>query len=206
MPREELRLPPGQTEQSGAPVGLSPAAIASAQAHAPHAPMRGRREMHSDDIAIEQKASVREADDYDGEIVLTDRAARQTGDEWLDELAFMEEPVTIRIEPSTEKNAATVFPVWVNGKGAEVFQRDRWEEIGYLPVGRVITVKRKVLEVIVRAKVDTVQTTETEIVDVDRGLGNTIRRYTSAVHSFSVIEDKNPRGHAWLSEMRRRNF
>ena len=184
MPREELRQP-------DAPVVPPPRGL--------------QREMHSDATRIEQKPTI--SDDpaeYDGDIVLADQDALRG--EYAAKLAFMEEPVTIRIEPSTEKHAPMVFPVWVNGKGAEVFQNGRWMEIGYLPVAQVLTVRRKVLEVILRAKVDTLETVATEAMDVDRGLGNAIRRFTSPVHSFSVLEDKNPRGPAWLGEMRRRNF
>ena len=125
-------------------------------------------------------------------------------DDYAEALAFMEEPVTIRIEPSSDKNAATAFPVWVNGKMAEVFQNGRWDEIGYLPVGRQLTVRRKVLEVIIRAKVDTVHTQIQEM-DSERP-NNVISRFTSPVHSFSIIEDRNPRGSAWVAEIRRRNL
>jgi len=133
--------------------------------------------------------------------VLTERTHQQT---YLDELAFMEEAVTIRLEPSSDKNAATAFPIWVNGKMAEVYQNGRWDEIGYLPVGRTLTVRRKVLEVIVRAKVDTVHT---EIRDMDSERPNNVaQRFTSPVHSFSILEDRNPRGPAWVQELRRRNL
>jgi hypothetical protein len=35
---------------------------------------------------------------------------------------------------------------------------------------------------------------------------NIVQRFTSPVHSFSIIEDANPRGAAWVSEIRRRNL
>ena len=162
-----------------------------------------RQELHSDTLTIEQKPTISDnPDDYDGEIVLVDPSV--AAKEYADELAFMEEPVTIRIEPSADKNAAGAFPVWVNGKPAEVCQNGRWDEIGYLPVGRVLTIRRKVLEVIIRAKVDTVQT---RIVDQDSERpNNVINRFTSPVHSFSILEDRNPKGAAWVTEIRRRNI
>ena len=162
-----------------------------------------RQELHSETLPkIEQQPDIKDTTAYDGDIILTDKE-RMNAD-YLAELAFMEEPVTIRLEPSSDKNAAMVFPIWVNGKRAEVYQRGRWEEIGYLPVGVPLVIKRKVLEVIVRAKVDTVQT---RIIDEngDRP-NNVISRFTSPVHSFSIIEDRNPRGAAWVSEIRRRNL
>jgi hypothetical protein len=73
----------------------------------------------------------------------------------IDELAFMEEPGVIRLEPSADRNVISVFVVWVNGRNAEIFRNGQWFEIGRLPVGEVTTVRRKVLEVIVRTKLDT---------------------------------------------------
>lgn len=161
----------------------------------------GRQELSNESVTIEQKPPIDDIDKYDGDVVLVERIEEQ---DQLAALAFNEEPVTIRLQPSPEKNAAMVFPIWVNGKPAEVFQRGRWEEIGYLPVAQVLVVKRKVLEVIIRAKVDTVSTAimnpESERPD------NRTNRFTSPVHSFTIIEDRNPRGSAWASELMRRNF
>lgn len=159
-----------------------------------------RQELHSDKMPIEQKPPILDPSTYEGDVILTERTHDQ---DYLDELLFMEEPVTIRLEPSSDKNAATVFPIWVNGKKAEIFQNNRWDEIGYLPVSRVLIVKRKVLEVIIRAKIDTVQT---QIIgqDAERP-NNAVSRFTSPVHSFSILEDKNPKGPGWVQELRRRN-
>lgn len=170
-----------------------------------------REALHSDSIKIEQKADIPfDAVDQSGNRLPLERdaeivvAQQLPSDGYADELSFNEEPVTIRLEPTSEKNAATSFPIWVNGKGCEVFQNGRWEEIAYLPVGRIVTIKRKYVEVIVRAKLDAVQT---EVSEPDsENPRNVIKRFTSAVHSFSIIEDRNPRGSAWLGELRRRNF
>ena len=161
-----------------------------------------RRELHSSDIKIEQKPDISDApDEREEDVVVAQQLPKKA---YLDELAFNEEPVTIRLEPNTDKNAATAFPVWVNGKGGEIFQNGHWLEIGYFPVGRPFITKRKYLAVIVGAKVDTLHT---EVREPDSETpNNVIQRFTSAVHSFSVIEDANPRGAAWLQELRRRNF
>lgn len=165
-----------------------------------------RQELHSDAVKIDQKPPI------GGDAALKDRApelvrvdASVLGDtDRLAELAFNEEPVTIRLEPSSDKNAAGSFPIWVDGKGAEVFQSGRWMEITYLPVGRVLTTKRKYVAVLASAKIDSVST---EIKDEkEERPDNRIVRFTSAIHSFSIIEDKNPRGAAWMAELRRRNF
>jgi hypothetical protein len=163
-----------------------------------------RQELHSEKLPpIEQKPPIVDPSTYDGDIVLTERTHQQ---DYLDELAFMEEPVTIRLEPSSDKNAAGAFPVWVNGKAAEILSADgkRWLEIGYLPVGQVLTTKRKYLEIIIRAKIDTVQTKILEM-ESERP-NNAITRFTSPITSFSIIEDANPRGPAWVAELRRRNL
>ncbi len=162
-----------------------------------------RQELHSESLTIEQKPDISDDPaDYDGDIVLVD-AAQLTKD-YEAALAFMEEPVTIRLQPSAEKNAAMALPVTINGKPAEVFQRGRWEEVGYLPVNRTLTVKRKVLEVIIRAKVDTINT----LIDNPESdnPNNRVSRFTSPLHSFSILEDKNPRGADWCAEMMRRNY
>jgi hypothetical protein len=160
-----------------------------------------RQELHSDKMPIEQKPPIVDPSTYDGDVVLTERTHQQ---DYLDELAFMQEPVTIRIEPSADKNAAGAYPCWCNGKPAEVFQNGKWDEIGYLPVGRILTVRRSILEIIIRAKVDTIHTKIQEM-DSERP-NNVVNRFTTPVHSFSIIEDKNPRGPGWVTELRRRNL
>lgn len=164
-----------------------------------------RRALHSDTLPrIQQRkplppnASAPIGDVITGEIIHASDDA-----DYLADLAMMEEPVTIRLEPSADKNAMTSFPVWVNGRGAQVFQNGRWIEIIYLPVGVPLIVKRSVLEVIIRAKTDTVHT---KVVNMDAERPqNVVERFTSPVHSFSILEDNNPRGAAWVAELRRRN-
>jgi hypothetical protein len=162
-----------------------------------------KKEFHNSEVAIEQKPDVNmdTMDRGTGDIVHADEALT---DDYADALAFMEEPVTIRLAPSTDKNAATVFPVWVNGKAAEVFQNGRWFELGYLPTGQTLIVKRKVLEVILRAKIDRVETVSGDA--TQENPINTQRRFTSPVHSVSILEDKNPLGAPWASELIRRNY
>lgn len=160
-----------------------------------------RQELHSDTLKIEQKPPILDPSAYDGDIVTGEKIGNA---DYLDELAFGEEPVTIRLEPSSDKNAAGAFPVWVNGRGAEVHQNGRWHSIAWLPVGQVLVIKRKYLEVIIRTKVDTIHTKILEM-DSERP-NNAINRFTSQVHSFSIIDDKNPRGAAWVTELRRRNL
>ena len=167
-----------------------------------------RRELNSADAPIEQKRPIvgdKGIMEHEGDIIaIGDKNIRSK--DYLGELEFMEEPVTIRLEPSADKNAATAFPIWVNGKGCEVWNENqkKFIEMPYLPVGEVLTVKRKYVEVLIRAKIDTVQT---DVIDRDSERpNNVVKRFTSAVHNFSIIEDRNPIGAAWLTELRRRNM
>jgi hypothetical protein len=163
----------------------------------------GRQAIHTADIKIEQKDDVADTAlaDRAPEIV---RAEQLPKDDYLDELKFNEEPVMIRLEPSSEKNAATSIPIWVDGKGAEVWMNNRWCEITYLPVGQQLITKRKYVAVLACAKLDTLETKHDE--PGAEVIGNRVTRRTSGVMMFSVLEDKNPRGASWLTELRRRNF
>lgn len=162
-----------------------------------------RTELHSETMPIEQKPTISDdPDEYEGDVVLVDPSIAIK--EYAAALAFNEEPLIIRIEPSSEKNASNVFPIWCNGKGAEILINGRWIECAHLPVGQVFTTKRKYVEILVRAKVDRL---ETNIVEQNGDMpNNKVSRFSSAVHSFSVIEDRNPRGVEWMTELRRRNY
>lgn len=68
-----------------------------------------RKEIHTDDMPIEQKTTIigEELDDRSDEIVIAHQMPEKKA---IDELAFNEEPVRIRLEPSAEKNAPTAYP------------------------------------------------------------------------------------------------
>lgn len=116
---------------------------------------------------------------------------------YLKELAFYEEAVTIIINPSTHKNAASIFENWSNGRGAEMLIGGKWLIIKDLPVGKPITIKRKIVEQIIRARVMGVQTIHEE--PPTPSPRNEIIRTASHVHSFSILKDENPRSQDWLT-------
>lgn len=167
-----------------------------------------RTELHTDNIKIDQLDDLigngRDNSDLVDREPTIIQAHQLPKKEYLDELAFNEEPVTIRIEPSSDKNAALWHPIWVNGKGCEIWTGGKWREVIYIPVGQVLTTKRKYVEVLLRSKTDTVHTQVLETPGEDPR--NAIRRFTSATVTFSIIEDKNSLGAAWVEEIRRRNF
>lgn len=160
-------------------------------------------EVHSDQLPkTEQLPPVGDASTYDGDVVVAENMANA---DYAAELAFMEEPIEIRLEPSAERNAATWLSVWCNGRGAEVLINGTWHEFKHLPVAQVLTTKRKYVEIIVRAKTTAVTTPDMDQA-ADLAAGNRLDRRTTPVHSFSILSDPSPRGAAWLRELRRRNY
>ncbi len=162
------------------------------------------KELHSSDVDIEQKDDIEiDTKNREPDVIV---AAHDANKAYFAELAFNEEPVTVRLEPRSEENSATTIEVWNNGKGGEVWneQQKRWMEITHLPLGQVITIKRKYLATLAGSKHDRIKTAKTNVEDLN-GPNNIVQRFTSATCSFSVIEDRNPRGARWLTELLRRN-
>lgn len=150
-----------------------------------------RKEVHTGDMPTRQPVPivvapegpvVREAET----IELADTPMAKSD---LDELAFMEERVTIRVEPLAEEFAPTVLDFYVNG-------RAEW-----VPVGQEWTLPRKYVEVIARAQPFKVRT-QTGNVN-DEKPENRIVRSQRAQYPFSVLHDPNPRGREWLTRIMR---
>lgn len=163
-----------------------------------------RTALNTADVKIDQKAPIVDAGDREGEVVqasLTEIGKK----EYMDRLAMGEEPVTIFIEPSAEENAPHSYYCSVNGKGAECLGPDGlWYPVDWVPVGVQLIMKRKYVEVLVRAKKDKVTTDYGKV--GDENPHNRIVRVTSAVANVQIMEDRNPRGPAYFAELRRRNF
>ena len=103
----------------------------------------------------------------------------------LDAVVFMEEPVKIMVHESTDENAQPVVDVYCNGI-PQRFVR-----------GMEQVVKRKFVQILINARTTTVRTRT----GVEGGnVVNQITRHTAVRYPFSVIEDRNPRGAAWLRE------
>lgn len=126
----------------------------------------------------------------DPEILTTEAMAAAGANDYLAQLAFMEEKVMVTVHESTNKNDDPMPMVAVNGVNQ------------YFVRGQNQLVKRKFVEVLARAKPEAVMT------DVQvQGLGaepiNRVLRNRAHKFPFSVIEDRNPRGGAWLSALLR---
>lgn len=102
---------------------------------------------------------------------------------YLDELAFMEEPIEVMVAESTDENADNPVQVGHNGTFFQFFR------------GVPTVCKRKFVDCLI-AKSGRVSTPE-----VLNGGGERTRaiRQTSALkYPFSIIRDTNPKGAEWL--------
>lgn len=109
-------------------------------------------------------------------------------DDFAAELAFLEEPVDVLVHESTDNSAAPIVEVFHNGTPQRFIR------------GQVQTVKRKYLEVLARAK----RTGYSQSVYRDQVSGEAIQRmnpHTALQFPFSVMNDTNPRGPAWVKKI-----
>jgi hypothetical protein len=161
---------------------------------------RGRKEVNTGDMPIAQKGAVDLDNIQRGESLIEVAPDITKDDEYQAALAFMEEPVTIRIENNSNADfPETHVPCAVNGKGAEVFQNGQWIQMTWLPIGYPLIVKRKYVEVLARSKSDSIRTHHDDAT-VERPR-NTLHRHSRSNYPLSIIEDKNPKGHEWLSRV-----
>lgn len=171
------------------------------------------REQISDDTKIDQPSDLTlvldrlvSALDRKPEVIEADTSVMSK--EYLDELAFMAEWVTIRLEPSGAENEATTFSPSVNGEDPEVLVDGRVRRLKHLPVGIEMTIRRSVVEVIARSKTMRVFT-DHNADELHQQIINTRRaprRPVSQTQPFTIISDPSPRGSAWRQEMIRRQF
>lgn len=173
---------------------------------ASHAPVQrkySRKALHSEDFSLTQKEDI----DLDQPIVHGESLAQVMGDvghakEQIANLAFAEEPVTILIEENTRSdNPETHVYVSCNGKDAEVFENGQWLTIGWVPIGREVTLKRKIVEILVRSKSESVKTIHDDA-NIERPR-NTVRRTPSANYPVTILDDRSPRGREWFAQLRR---
>lgn len=164
---------------------------------------RSRREVDSRSITPEQPSDVHMPADGefkrpdDSKIALLNGAEVTT--DYYDEIQFMESPVTVIFQPSSQQFAPPFVDCFCQGKGIEVLMGDRWVEWKQVPVGESVTVKRKYLDIIGRAK-ETILKTKV-VTEANKDPQNTITRTVVLKHPFSVQHDPHPRGAKWLMEL-----
>lgn len=98
--------------------------------------------------------------------------------------AFMEEPVLVVISDTEAQNAEQVIQLAVQGKNQFIFR------------GTPIWVKRKYLEVLARARPESITTQE--FTDASGNRATRILKTMGLKYPFRVLEDKNPDGSRWL--------
>ena len=104
-----------------------------------------------------------------------------------DALAFNEEKVVIFLHETTDPNADQRVFLSVNGRGV------------WLNRGQNYRIRRKYVERLARAKPEGIQTVSAR--DADGNHTTHIRKSRALLYPFSVMEDKNPKGSAWLREI-----
>ncbi len=111
-------------------------------------------------------------------------------------LKFFEEKVLVQIMDSQDPNPEPFVFLSVNGKGPMPGVLSQW-----VPRNQPILMARKYVEVLARAKPVSHRTVDA--VDSD-GYKTTVIKSTSSLrYPFTVLQDNNPRGGAWLRELMR---
>lgn len=105
-------------------------------------------------------------------------------------MAFMEEPLTIEIHVSSDKNAPPAVPAGVQGK-----------LVWFLRGTKIRNVPRKYVEVLARSQSTAYKTQQVRDPNADEQM-QTLRS-TSQDYSFSVLHDPNPKGRQWLERVTR---
>lgn len=158
--------------------------------------------IHSDSVKLEQRSSVvqppiEEKMENPFKIEPVDRISEDE----LETLAFLEEPVKIHIFQSNDPNFAPLCTDYIANRGipAEVLFKNGWVQMGYLPRGQSIYVKRKTVAQLASNRIDNIQ------VRVEHPKGEDPINHTTPVTTrtfqFQVLEDKNPLGPPWFERL-----
>lgn len=145
------------------------------------------RELSSDDLPIREVPEL-DTDDRSGDLILA--SADMLNKDYADELAFMEEYVEVYLNRGREKHSPLFEQFGVNGK------------IIWVQVETPTRIKRKYVEVMARSMPMDI-TTQSGESPGDELTFNKVQRHLSANFSFSILNDPNPKGPAWLAKVRR---
>ena len=142
---------------------------------------RGRTEAAEEYLGAAPPFSVDDIGVNPGDIEIVDRVL--TADKAETEM-FMAEKITIIVQDSSDENDHEIVETWVNGR-VQRFLR-----------GQAQLVKRCYVEALARAK----RTTFKQTLDERAGEQsfNQMRPHHSLAYPFTVLEDRNPKGQAWL--------
>lgn len=100
---------------------------------------------------------------------------------------FMNERIVITIHETTDKNEPTHAYVGDNGVGV------------WIPRGRPVRLPRKYVETLARSQIRAYYQERDPNPHADEGI--ITKRRGGAAYPLSVLEDKNPKGRAWLQRV-----
>ena len=152
---------------------------------------RPRKEIHTDDhqVGQDKPVEIKTEGELNVDRPLIETVEGPNAGDKAARLAFNEEMLTVMVHESADPNDPDPTPlVKVNGRSQ------------YFIRGRVQTVRRKFVEQLARAK----RTNFTQTVAMNNDTGNVkqlMNPRTALRYPFSVIEDKNPNGPAWLRKI-----
>ncbi len=142
---------------------------------------KGRTEAAEEYLGAEPEFSIDDIGVNPGDIEVIDRVL--TTDKAETEL-FMAEKITVIVQDSADETDSEIVETWVNGR-VQRFLR-----------GKAQLVKRCYVEALARAK----RTTYRQTLDERAGEQefNQMRPHHTLAYPFTVLEDPNPKGRAWL--------
>lgn len=102
---------------------------------------------------------------------------------------FMQMPMIISVNETTDDNAPPLVPVGDNGD-------TRW-----LPRGPKIRIQRKFVEILAKAQERKIKSVRNTDPGAEEGM--LTKKRTAQSYGFSVIHDPHPKGRAWLERITR---
>jgi hypothetical protein len=146
----------------------------------------GRRETSTTDLNVGQPADIilKDGTLATGGATVEPVETRGLNDDFMDELAFMEEEVTVMVHESTDENADNPVLVGCNGVFKQFFR------------GQPTIAKRKFVDCLI---VKMIRVTTPEFTHQTSGeRGRKIVQTSAMKYPFSIVEDKSPKGGEWL--------
>lgn len=145
---------------------------------------RGRINTENEYLGKDASFNIDEIGDGPLNVEVVDRVL---GKDKFEEEAFMNEKVTIMLADSTDPNDTELVQIGVNGRN-QFFRR-----------GFPQTVRRCYVERLARMK----RTSYSQDLDERKGesVYNTMRPHHALKYPFTVVEDQNPKGAAWLRNL-----
>ena len=162
-----------------------------------------RGELFSGDYPMQSRGTV----SLDGELDHTDLITPVQGPAALDknlirDLAVNEEvlDIIIQVVPRHgEKFTPPFTECWCNGKGIEVEVGGKWTSTGWVINNKPIRTKRKYVEILLRSKMDVVNTRHDDT--TAKNPQNFVDITAGATKTISILRDPNPAGADWLTKI-----